>query len=121
MTELILGDNQFLGVNTQIGRKLGRQKSLLPSFGDKSQIFSFLSECAKILAFLPLCLPRMKKILRCMAVISGKSKQFEHYSLYPCLPYAHKYHSRFRNRKWSAKNALPNSHTPIFSRLCVME
>ena len=86
MTEIILGDNQFLGVNHR-SEELGRQSS--SEFGDKSQIFSFLTEC-KDLGISSFMFTTHEKILPVLEDI-GKSKEFEHYSLYPCLPYAHKY------------------------------
>lgn len=86
MTELILGDNQFLGVNHR-SEELGRQSST--KFSDKSEIFNFLAEC-KDLGISSFMFTTHEKILPVLEDIR-RSKHFENYSLYPCLPYAHKY------------------------------
>ena len=39
----------------------------------------------------------------------GRSKLFEHYSLYPCLPYAHKYANSVTEN--GVLKTVTNSHT----------
>lgn len=112
MTELILGDNQFLGVNHR-SEELGRQSS--SEFGDKSQIFSFLTEC-KDLGISSFMFTTHEKILPVLEDI-GRSKQFEHYSLYPCLPYAHKYADSV-TENGVLKTVTQFSYCNLFSFMC---
>lgn len=112
MTELILGDNQFLGVNHR-SEELGRQNS--SKFGDKSQIFSFLTEC-KDLGISSFMFTTHEKILPVLEDI-GRSKQFEHYSLHPCLPYAHKYADSV-TENGVLKTVTQFSYSNLFSFMC---
>ena len=86
MHELILGDNQFLGVNHR-SEDLGRKCS--HKFNDKKKIFNFLSECRE-LGINSFMFTTHDKIMPVLSFIED-STLFEDYSLYPCLPYAHKY------------------------------
>jgi hypothetical protein len=112
MTELILGDNQFLGVNHR-SEELGRQSS--SKFGDKSQIFRFLAEC-KDLGICSFMFTTHEKILPVLEDIGG-SKQFENYSLYPCLPYAHKYADSV-TENGVLKTITQFSYANLFSFMC---
>jgi hypothetical protein len=87
MDRILLGDNQFFGVNHMSEEKARQQ---LMKFKDAASILRVLDDAHElgIRTFMCTTHDRMEEI--CAHLRSGP-KRYADYLLYPCMPYAHKY------------------------------
>lgn len=86
MERIIFGDNQFFGIN-HVSEQKAREQSI--QFRKDSSIINLLKQTreAGINTFMCTTHERMKAICD----LIREDDHFVNYSIYPCLPYAHKY------------------------------
>lgn len=87
MERIILGDNQFFGVN-HMSEELARQQSI--RFQTDDAIISVLDAAYDegIRAFM--CTTH-KRIAAICTHVAGNPERYRNFVFYPCMPYAHKY------------------------------
>jgi hypothetical protein len=87
MERILFGDNQFFGIN-HISDQKSREQSIL--FRKDSAILNTLNvaKTAGVNTFMCTTHDRMKGITN---LIRNSGKLYSDYTIYPCLPYAHKY------------------------------
>lgn len=87
MNRILFGDNQFFGIN-HMSEDKARNQSIL--FNDNSSIISTIDYAyyKGLNTFMCTTHDRMQAIAK---IIKSDPIKYQNFSIYPCLPYAHKY------------------------------
>ena len=86
MQRVIFGDNQFFGVNHSSDEK-SRAQAI--KFKDNKTILSTLNIAMDVGINTFMCTTHDRIAEICQSIRYDKS--YEHFNIYPCMPYAHKY------------------------------